>query len=420
MNGVGAIAAASAGENRRVDAEGQGPRILYLTKVHPYPPATAGDAVYSRGIIEALAGVARLSVLCADSGATMPGDPRIDWHITAPPRGGRGGSILSRWPLIAWKGATSDYLAKLDRLLAEDWDVIVLDNLGLAHALPRAEAYRATRPDTRLVYISHEYEYPTRAAKYGAYGMSLPKRILANRDLAKVKRSEEALLQRCDMVTVINAADLVPFRRIDAAVKYMVLTPGYNGPVTAQRQITGQTPRRVLLLGGRRSEQKRQILLDWMAAAYGPLGAAGIEIVIAGDMDDGLKEILARDYPQAQALGYVEDLDALIASARMGVIADTVGGGFKMRLLSHVFQRLPIVGLSGAISGLPTPEGAGYLGCNQLGDLVELVREVCDDPTRLNTLQERAFADCQEAYAWSSRAEDLLTALSDRSQAVLV
>ncbi|SDF50253.1 Glycosyl transferases group 1 [Salipiger thiooxidans] len=390
----------------------QAPRVLLLAKVHPYPPATAGDAVYSRGIIESLSRTTRLTVLCADSGADRSIRPDIDWHITGPQRGGRVGSVLSRWPLISWKGATRDYLAELDRLLEQKWDAIILDNLGLAHALPRAERYRTAHPGTRLVYISHEYEYPTRAAKYDSYGMSLPKRLLAGRDLAKVRRSEEALLRRCDIVTVINTADLAPFRKIAPERKYLPLLPGYEGQMVSERRIDAEVPRRVLVLGGRRSEQKRQILLDWMAAAHDKLHAEGIEMVVAGDMDEGLRSHLRKSYPHAQVLGFVDDLEALFASARMGIIADTTGGGFKLRLLTQVFQRLPIVGLKGAISGLPTPEGEGYLGADSLKQLVSLVCEVIDDTDRLNALHEKVFSDSAVAFSWEARAEALTRTLA--------
>ncbi len=407
-----------------------GPRILYLAKVYPYPPATAGDAVYSRGIIEALAPLSELTVLCADNGAVYRSDPSIDcpsidcpsidWQCVGPQRSGRAGSVLSRWPLIAWKGATREFRVKLALLLTQGWDVIVLDNLGLAHALPQALAYRSTRPATRLVYVSHEHEYPTRAGKYGSYRLGPVKRMLAARDLQKVKHSEEALLRDCDVVTVINTADLVPFRKIVGARKYLPFAPGYNGPVTASRHIDPDTPRRVLLLGGRKSEQKRQILLDWLAISYSRLCAAGIETVIAGDMEDDLRRQIQTLYPKAQVLGFVEDMGALIASARMGLIADTVGGGFKMRLLSHVFGRLPIVGLAGAIDGLPTPHGSGYLGAPTLAALLQMVLEVIDDTDRLNQLHERAFADCASKFAWQSRAAAFMRAVAERDSEVLV
>lgn len=395
-------------------------RVLYLTKVHPYPPSTAGDAVYSRGVIEALSEVCNLTVLCAESGAARRDTVGVNWCIVGRQRSSRAGSVLSFWPLIAWKGATSDYRHAMELFLREQWDVIVIDNLGSAHALPRVKRYRTENPRTQLVYISHEHEYPTRRSKYESYRMGFLERLLAVLDLAKVRRSENQLIRDCDVVTVINPADLVPFREICPGQKYLVLVPGYDGPVVESREITKNTPRRVLLLGGRQSEQKRQILLDWMEISYVRLRDAGIETVIVGDMDDDLRKQLKTRYPEARALGFVDDLAAIVMSARIGVVADTVGGGFKMRLLSHVFERLPIVGLSDAVSGLPTPDGEGWLGADSLTGLVEQVCEVIDDTKRLNSLQERAFADCASAFSWRKAADDFVTAMGGRRSEILV
>lgn len=387
------------------------PRILILSKVLPYPPAVAGDAVYSRGVIEALAGVCPVTVLCSESGAAHRSVPGVEWTIAAPQRSGRAKSLLSRWPLIAWKGATPAWHAALDQLLTRSWDAIVIDNIGSAHALPKLESYRRAHPGAQLVYLSHEQEYAVRRSKYGAYGLSPAARLAAAVDLVKVRRTEEALLRRTDMVTVINENDAHAFRALAPHQRYFLLTPGYDGPVVVQRRITAEVPKRVLLLGGRRAQQKRQILLDWLASGYAALTAAGVEIVIVGDMEDELRMRLAADYPRAQVLGFVDDLGALIATARAGIIADTVGGGFKLRLLSHVFQRLPMIGLSEAISGLPTPEGKGYLGARGLEALTALILATIDDCDRLDALQNRAFDDCAARFSWQQRACDLLAAL---------
>lgn len=127
-------------------------------------------------------------------------------------------------------------------------------------------------------------------------------------------------------------------------------------------------------------------------------------------MDESLRRHIAATWPEVRIEGFVTDLGALIHSARMGLVVDTVGGGFKLRLLTHVFERLPIVGLGSAITGLPTTEGAGFLGARTLPDLVAQVIAVIDDTEALNALHNRAFADCAQQYSWARRAEDFLAA----------
>lgn len=398
------------------------PRILYLTQVFPYPPAVAGDAVYSRGMIESWSTVADLTVICADGGA----DPRdgiagVDWRIAGEQRSGRAGSVPSRFPLIAWKGATRSYRRVLrDFLRDPGWDAIVLDNLGLAHALPEAEKYQRRNPRTKLIYVSIEWEYPTRAAKYASYEMGLAQRTAARLDLRKIERWEKALISRSDVVTVINPSDLEPFRRIDPTRKYLPVLPGYSGPVLRSREITDDVPRRVLILGGRRPEQKQRVLLDWLAASDTKMADLGVEVAVVGDIPDDLRRRIELTYPNVNVIGFADDLKGLIAGARAGLIVDTVGSGFKLRLLSHVFQRLPIVGLSHAIDGLPTPEGKGYLAAPTIDELVQLVCRVVDDPAALNAVQDRAFSDCELEFSWDQRASSLATLLDPTAASNLV
>lgn len=388
----------------------QRPRILYLTKTYPYFPAVSGDAVYSRGVIRAWSQVADLTVLCTDSGGQRDADEAtVQWRILGPERGGRAASIASRYPLIAWRYATREYKRALTQALDEPgWDAIVMDNIGLAFALRKAKAYKRRHRGTRLVYVSHELEFRTRAQKYESYRLSLFARLAAAIDLRKVRRSENSLILGCDNVTVINPPDALSFAAIDASeYKYVDLLPGYDGPVALDRTITEAVPRRVLILGGRRSEQKQQILTDWLELSYEALVRAGIETLVVGDIGIALRDRIATDFPLVGTLGFAEDLEAVIGGARAGLIVDTVGSGFKLRLLTHVFQRLPILGLSEAIEGLPTMAGSGYLAADSLSELVELVCGAIDNTARLDAIQRQAFADCEQAFSWTERTQAL-------------
>lgn len=389
--------------------------ILILEKVLPYPPALSGDAVYSRGIIEALSQHAHVTVLCAANGGNSEGGDQAEWHITAPRRNGTKASILSRWPLIAWKGALRDYGKCLDALLARKWDAIVLDNLGTVHALPKLQAYRRRHPSCALLHFSHEYEFAARQAKYDAYDMSMIARLATKLDLAKIRRSEGRLLHKCDLVTVLNTSDAEEYRKIAPHQRYLLLTPGYSGRVAPVRIITPETPRRVLLWGGRRSVQKQQVLLDWLQVGHPILTRAGIETQVIGDIPDTLRNRLLSTYPDLDVRGFVDDPTDLVLNARAGLVVDTLGGGFKLRLLDHVFNRLPIIGLADAIDGLPTAAGGGYLAAADHAALANMVVAKIDDLPHLNAIMQTAFSDCSGQFSWDTRARALINALGGTS-----
>jgi hypothetical protein len=79
-----------------------------------------------------------------------------------------------------------------------------------------------------------------------------------------------------------------------------------------------------------------------------------------------------------------------------------------------------MLGLDAAIDGLPTSEGRGYLGAPDLSSLVRMVISTCDDVDRLNDLHRAAYVDCAQAFSWSKRAEDFVTALGPKAESVLV
>jgi len=395
------------GSGEVLSFERNAPRVLYLTKVYPYPPAVAGDAVYSRGIVGALAPLTRLTVLCGSNGSDerAAAEAQAEWLIVEPPYLRQSGSVFSSWPSIVWRGDTSSHARELRRLLRQPWDAIVLDNIGSAHALSAAKAYKARNAGTTLIYVSHEVEFEARRAKYGKYKINPLVRAASILDLMKVKSAEHRLLRETDIVTVINEGDVPAFQLVTPDKHYVLLSPGYDGSVLPYRTINASTPKKVAVLGGRTSQQKQQVLLDWLEVSYEPLSAAGIEILVVGDVAPGLHGIVQEQYPKVRLLGFVEDADPILADCRMGIVPDTVGGGFKLRLLTYVFRRVPIVGLDGAITGLPTPSGEGYLDAPDLKSLADLIVGTIDDLKTLNALQERCFADCADAFGWNARGE---------------
>lgn len=392
--------------------EAQKLKVLYLTKVYPFPPENAGDAVYSRGIIQALSTKCDLTVLCTSSKKGGGGGGKISWRYVGPERAGIAKSVFSTLPLIAWRYKTKNYCAELEEQLHLNWDSIIIDNIGMVGFLDQVLSYKNINPETKIVYVSHENEFKTRSEKYKSYKMSLPKRLLSYWDLSKVVSWEKKLLEKSDIVTMITMSDLRDFKEISSEEKYFHLSPGYSGEIIEESEVSMETPKRILLLGGRRSEQKKQILLEWLSVSSQAFEKLGIETVVVGEMDSDLRDCIRQRYPRVVVKGFVDDLESLIRGARLGVIADTVGGGFKLRLLTHVFYRLPIVGLEGSIDGLPTSDGRGFITASTLPKLVELVANVVDDFGTLNSLQNEAYISCKDVFSWDLRAQYFVEALT--------
>src|SRR5262249_519668 len=104
-------------------------------------------------------------------------------------------------------------------------------------------------------------------------------------------------------------------------------------------------------------------------------------------------------------------LRPIFRSVRMGIVAERTGGGFKLKTLDYIFNRVPIAAIKGGIAGLPlTPDGH-FLSFGSMRELANGVAMVIDDLARLNTLQEAAYKECESGFDWSVRGRTLLNAI---------
>jgi len=390
-------------------------KILFLTRIYPYLPATGGDMVYSSGLIEALARDCDLTVLTGGNGAVPYGERTengVRWKIVKGKRGPAALSLASSMPNIVWRFATPEYRAALKALLDEPWDGIVVDHFGSAHVVEVLEARRRAGGLAPVMYLSHEFEASARAEKYATYGGNPVKQALLRHDGEKIATWEMKLVDFSDIVSVINPNEEALYREQAPAKAYITTTPGYTGPKVPHRTIDTSVPRRVALLGGRGSQHKQVILKRWLEVSAGPIADAGIEMEVIGALSDDLRAEIESRFPTVKVRGFVDDLTAHLQTCRLAVIPDFVGRGVKLRLLSLIFARVPLVGLEGAIDGLPLKAGRDYLEAASLEDLVEAVTRNIDRTDTLDALQASAFDACAGKYDWADRSRGILGALT--------
>ena len=225
-------------------------------------------------------------------------------------------------------------------------------------------------------------------------------------DAGKADRLEKKLVRQSNLVSAITAEDLRCFGGFD---KIVLLTPGYAGRHVACRKIDDATPRRALILGTAIWLAKQMNLIEFMAAADELFHQLQIELWVVGNVADHLQ---ARNHFRAtRFLGFVEDLEPIFRSVRIGIVAERTGGGFKLKTLDYIFNRVPIATIRGGIAGLPLTPGLHYLSFASVRELVQGVVAVIDDIQRLNSLQQAAYEKCKSGFDWSDRGRTLSSAI---------
>jgi len=113
-----------------------------------------------------------------------------------------------------------------------------------------------------------------------------------------------------------------------------------------------------------------------------------------------------------EIVGPVDHIDPYLDQARVAIIPERSGGGFKLKVLEYIFNRLPVAALDHSIAGLPLTPDKNVLTYPHYRDLANGVVGVMDDFTLLNQIQDGAFSVCANAFDWSMRGQHLMSALT--------
>lgn len=391
-------------------------RCLWLTWANPEPRHN-GQFVYSGGLIDAVAGAgAAVEVL----GLARPGsgislgcaDRSIRWWLGRHEARPGWTSLLSPLPRIAHRGATYELRRMLKRRLAEHWDIVVMDGISAGWALKQVlRRYRGRTGRPKIVYVSHNHEESLRL-QVAQEQANVFKRLALRFDAAKVAVLERAMVDAADLVTAITEEDRHLYLQRRPACRVEIITPGYNGHRTDRREITAALPRRAIIVGSFDWIAKRMNLEEFISVADPLFAAQGAELQVVGSAEEAFLQRLRRKAVATRFTGRVEDVDPFMRQARVALVPERHGGGFKLKVLDYVFNRMPILALDGSVAGVPLRHDESILFYPDYEALARGVLHVIDDCERLNGLQDEAFSACRNAFDWGSRGRQLMSAVA--------
>lgn len=403
-------------------SSGDAPTCLWLTRFYPYP-CHAGDKIYSAKLIEALAATGcSLTVHCAaETGHPQPpeGAARtVDWIKVPATRPARLLAYpLSRLPrqALALSGP-AQYESIRALLRRQHWDAIVLDYVSMGWVVPLVEECwpdGSARPP--LIYVSHNHEASLRQA-VARSGGSLAKRLALRLDATRIATLERRLVAAATLVTVNTETDKALFQDEAPEQRYEVLAPAYDGPALLERRLTPDTPRRVVVVGSFDWIAKQRNLIEFLETSAGPLAERGVGIDVVGRGPERVLGALRKRFPEVTIHGMVDAVEPYLQSARISVVPERVGGGFKHKALNAVFQRTPIFALAGSIAGLPLEDGRSVRLLPGFAALVAAILDGIDDLEGLNAQQDAAFAACSGRFDWAERGAFLRALIDDISR----
>jgi hypothetical protein len=390
-------------------------RCLWLARELPFP-LDSGDRIYSAELAQS---VARAGVDVTFVGHALsqnmqlPADPPISWRPVAGGRLSTAAALLSSHPLNAALHATPAYVAEVESLLAQPWDAIVFDHYGSSWIFQRLhKRLRALPSRPVLVHISHNHETRLWRSMVRDSTGSLLRKLGAWQNMLKIAQQEPRMVRGVDLLGCITEEDRQDFAQVAPETRALVLTPGYSGAVAPPRLITADCPRRVVMVGSFRWVVKQENLCALIEAADARFHAQGIALDVVGDVPEALRSRLEHQLKATRLHGFVDDIAPLMAQARLAIVPEVIGGGFKLKFLQYLFARVPVATLAEAAAGLPDAVRQHMIQCTDLPDLVQQVVDKMDDVPLLNALQSEAFEAAHTLFRWQDRGEALWQAVS--------
>jgi glycosyltransferase involved in cell wall biosynthesis len=391
-------------------------RCLWVTLADPEPRHN-GQFVYSGGLIDALAAAgAHVEVLglARDNGAAEGrSDGKVRWWLAPHRPRSNWASLMSTLPNISDRCHTRDMTRMLgDLLRREEWSSIVFDGLSAGWAMKATlAAFSNGHKRPLLVYVSHNHEESVRAQIAQNQAPSL-KRCVMRFESLKTTRLERAVVDAVDLVTAITPEDGALYRACRPDKRIEVLTPGYCGRNVAGRRITAELPRRAVIVGSFDWIAKRMNLEEFVQAADPLFAAAGAELRVVGSGEPAFLDRLRKTVSATEFTGTVASVTPHLEQARIAIVPERSGGGFKLKVLDYVFNRMPIVALDGSFAGVPLRHDESVILFPDHDALARGALEAMDDLPRLNRMQDCAYDVCHERFDWLARGRHLLSAMT--------
>lgn len=375
-------------------------KLLLLTNEFALP-VNAGGVRRQLGLVEALSARHDVHMLARERESDTP--PALVHELRE-----RLGAPVETFPARSpsWdtgKVATARRWGRAIRRGAPTWTERALSAPLVARARELAPGFDAavTLDDTAHTYAALVPGAPFVLDKHNVLAWS--RRIEGG--LAPSARLEYALLRRWEAATVA-AAGAVVVTSDDEAVRFRDL---YGGdPVVVPSAVP--TPERVadpaaagqvvVWLGDHRYAPNADGLLRF-ARAWGPLGEAGARLLVVGrDPSPAVQELTS--LPGVEILGFVDDLDALLATCRAAVAPVWEGAGIKMKTLTLMGAGLPVAGTTVAFEGIAVRDDQDGLVADDEQRLAAALRRVLETPAEAARIGQAAHTTIVRDHTWES------------------
>lgn len=380
------------------------PRWLWISAEVSPEPAT-GLLVYSARLSGAVAEFVDITMV-----GIGPSMQRTEVDVRPVEGALRGGwrSLLSSLPNLSYASQTPAMARAVTSLIAEgNWDAVVIDHLQVAWACELLNDHRIP-----VIFITHNHEASMRRQVAGETPIWAPRGLPLRLDAVKAARLERLALARASIVTSITETDQQKFINDAPSATHVLIKPGWAGEIPDSVTPLAERPRRVGIIGSFEWHVKQENLMRFATEAGPVLAAADIELAVAGKVPEALANRLADECPSVRCIGWVDSVAEFLGQCRVGVVAEPLGGGFKLKSLDYVALRVPIAATAGSLEGLPLAKNQSMIEADSERALGHEIADRIDNTAELEKLASAALSACAPTLQWKPQVRALMEAFA--------
>lgn len=291
---------------------------------------------------------------------------------------------FSKYPAMISNRKTPQMIKEVTEILQkEKYDAIFVNMFRLSYLIEYIKVFSGTK-----IFISHNLETQLSRSTY-IYQSNPIKKLAYYLDYLKTQYYERKYISQFDCITTICDVDKELFQKFIPNKPIEVLPPVID--IDNCKISTEKVEDKFIICGAFHWGPKYvNLKLLLKASNISRFKESKHELMIVGRANQRDVDYVNKNFPGVHMTGPVESVIPYYEKARIAIVPELVGGGFKLKIAEAVQYNKPIVAIKGSVTDRTMIPGIHYIEADSFEDLITKAIELMNNFTIQQKLAQNA------------------------------
>lgn len=302
--------------------------------------------------------------------------------------------VVSKYPAAISNRHRSAFINKMLQMVEDNkYNYIIVNHLKMSYLIDYLDNASAKK-----IFISHNVEQLLTRTLY-EYTKSFFNRLMYYQEYVKTRIYENKFLNKFDIITAVSDKDLSFFTTKYKNAEISLLPPFVFEEI--KLNTTKVFSNKIILCGSFFWEPKQENLIRLLdSKKIGLLKANKIELLIVGNAPDKITNYINSRFDFVKMTGFVEDTKIYYKDAKVALVPELLGGGFKLKIAESISEKVPIVAFNVAITDFDMKNGVHFVGVDTFDEMIQESINLFFDPERQVEIANNAYQLFAKKYAF--------------------